>query len=84
MPVDAQAAAFLPGIGLARRLVAHELDGDDHAALSDLGDVRMILQLAGARRPNMPALARLRVDGSSSAKMSSVASAARQASGLPV
>ena len=35
----------LPGPGRARGGVLHELDGEDHAALADLGDVRVIAQV---------------------------------------
>jgi hypothetical protein len=39
------AATFLEGPGLAPCHVFHDLDGEDHAPLPDLGHVRMILQV---------------------------------------
>ena len=47
--IDAQAAAFLPGVGRARGAILDELDREDHAALADLRDVRMVAQMRHAR-----------------------------------
>ena len=49
MLVNAQAAPFLPWPRRARGGILHELDGEDHAALANLGDMRMIPQVLHAR-----------------------------------
>ena len=84
VPVDAQAAPFLPRPGRARGGVLHELDGEDHAALADLGDVSDGRAGAPRSASMCAAVARLRSSTGSSRKIASVALAAAQASGLPV
>ena len=47
--IDAPPAPFLLGIGLARGFVAHHLHRQDHAALANFSNMRMVASGAQAR-----------------------------------
>ena len=82
--VDAQAAAFAPVERACCGAGPREFDGEDHAALADFGDVRVIREQCATRRPRCGGERAVALEHGLVAKMSSVASAAAQASGLPV
>src|ERR1700734_1251056 len=48
MPVDALPPALSPRIGLAAALVLDEFDGENHSALSNLGDMRVVFEFTRA------------------------------------
>ena len=61
VPVDLEAAAFLPGKGFPGSLVTDHLDGDDHAGLAHFRDMGVILERFG-QVPQLPAQGMVGVD----------------------